>query len=87
MLFLDPQADPDAYYNIEQALISIGSGGLLGKGFSIGTQNQLHFLRVRHTDLYFLSYWRRARLTRLGTLVDDYPFADLAGDAGGRFSQ
>jgi rod shape determining protein RodA len=53
MLFLDPQSDPDAYYNIQQALISIGSGGFLGKGFSIGTQNQLHFLRVRHTDFIF----------------------------------
>jgi rod shape determining protein RodA len=53
MLFLDPQSNPDAYYNIQQALISIGSGGFLGKGFSIGTQNQLHFLRVRHTDFIF----------------------------------
>lgn len=53
LLFLDPQSDPDAYYNIQQALISIGSGGILGKGFSIGTQNQLHFLRVRHTDFIF----------------------------------
>ncbi|GIK41214.1 MAG: cell wall shape-determining protein [Chloroflexota bacterium] len=53
MLFLDPQSDPDGYYNIQQALISIGSGGFLGKGFSIGTQNQLHFLRVRHTDFIF----------------------------------
>lgn len=53
LLFLDPQSDPDSYYNIQQALISIGSGGTLGKGFSIGTQNQLHFLRVRHTDFIF----------------------------------
>jgi rod shape determining protein RodA len=52
-LFLDPQSDPDAYYNIQQALISIGSGGILGKGFGIGTQNLLHFLRVRHTDFIF----------------------------------
>lgn len=53
LLFLNPdQADP-GYFNIQQALISIGSGGLLGKGFSIGTQNQLHFLRVRHTDFIF----------------------------------
>lgn len=53
LLFLSPdQADP-GYFNIQQALISIGSGGLLGKGFSIGTQNQLHFLRVRHTDFIF----------------------------------
>lgn len=53
LLFLNPESDPDAYYNIQQALISIGSGGFLGKGFSIGTQNQLHFLRVRHTDFIF----------------------------------
>ena len=53
LLFLNPESDPDAYYNIQQALISIGSGGIVGKGFSIGTQNQLHFLRVRHTDFIF----------------------------------
>jgi rod shape determining protein RodA len=53
LLFLNPESDPDSYYNIQQALISIGSGGVLGKGFSIGTQNQLHFLRVRHTDFIF----------------------------------
>jgi len=51
--FLDPTRDPGAYYNIKQALISIGSGGMLGKGFGIGTQSQLHFLRVRHTDFIF----------------------------------
>lgn len=51
--FLDPSADPGAFYNIQQALISIGSGGLWGKGFATGTQSQLHFLRVRHTDFIF----------------------------------
>jgi len=51
--FLDPTRDRGAYYNVEQALISIGSGGLLGKGFATGTQSQLHFLRVRHTDFIF----------------------------------
>ena len=51
--FLDPTNDPGAYYNIQQALISIGSGGLMGKGFATGTQSQLHFLRVRHTDFIF----------------------------------
>ncbi len=52
-IFLDPTADPNSYFNVQQALVSVGSGGLLGKGFGQGTQNQLHFLRVRHTDFIF----------------------------------
>ncbi|MBA4420451.1 MAG: hypothetical protein C0391_04835 [Anaerolinea sp.] len=40
-------------YNIEQALISIGSGGLLGQGYGHGSQVQLRFLKVRHTDFIF----------------------------------
>ncbi len=51
--FLDPTNDPGAYYNIQQALISIGSGAMWGKGYATGTQSQLHFLRVRHTDFIF----------------------------------
>ncbi|MCU0514737.1 MAG: rod shape-determining protein RodA [Anaerolineae bacterium] len=51
--FLDPAADPDAQYNIDQALVSIGSGGLLGKGYAAGSQNTGRFLRVRHTDFIF----------------------------------
>jgi rod shape determining protein RodA len=53
LLFLNPARDPAARYNIDQALISIGSGGLLGKGYASGSQSQLHFLRVRHTDFIF----------------------------------
>ncbi|HVO42747.1 MAG TPA: FtsW/RodA/SpoVE family cell cycle protein, partial [Aggregatilineales bacterium] len=51
--FINPQGDKDAYYNINQAQISIGSGGLFGKGYAFGTQSQLRFLRVRHTDFIF----------------------------------
>lgn len=40
-------------YNVEQALIAIGSGGLLGQGYGHGTQTQLRFLKVRHTDFIF----------------------------------
>ena len=36
-----------------QALIAIGNGGLTGLGWTQGTQNQLLFLRVRHTDFIF----------------------------------
>lgn len=43
----------DACYNINQAQISIGSGGALGKGYAGGTQSRLRFLRVRHTDFIF----------------------------------
>lgn len=53
ILFLNPTGNPDDYYNVQQALISIGSGGWLGKGFGNGTQSQLRFLRVRHTDFIF----------------------------------
>lgn len=52
--FLYPSYDPSgASYNVNQALISIGSGGWWGKGFAQGTQSQLQFLRVRHTDFIF----------------------------------
>jgi len=40
-------------YNIDQAKIAIGSGGLFGKGYGHGSQTQLRFLKVRHTDFIF----------------------------------
>lgn len=43
----------DAAYNINQALISIGSGGWFGQGYGHGSQVQLRFLKVRHTDFIF----------------------------------
>ena len=52
-LFPDPTARHGEIYNIQQALISIGSGGLLGKGYGQGPQVQLRFLKVRHTDFIF----------------------------------
>jgi rod shape determining protein RodA len=52
--FLNPsEASEDDIFNIEQAEISIGSGGYLGKGYMQGTQSQLGFLRVQHTDFIF----------------------------------
>ncbi len=53
LLFINPEADPDSYFNVHQALVSVGSGGWTGKGLTHGTQSQLHFLRVRHTDFIF----------------------------------
>ncbi len=52
--FFVPMHDPlGSAYNINQARIAIGSGGWLGRGFAHGSQSQLHFLRVRHTDFTF----------------------------------
>ncbi len=52
-LFPDPNARHGAIYNVQQALISLGSGGLFGQGYGHGTQVQLRFLKVRHTDFIF----------------------------------
>lgn len=54
LVFLDPMRDPyDSGYNAIQALISVGSGGLTGRGFTSGTQSQLRFLRVQYADFIF----------------------------------
>jgi len=54
IIFLNPQHDPlGVGYNINQARIAVGSGGWWGQGFGSGSQSQLHFLRVRHTDYIF----------------------------------
>lgn len=54
LIFLNPGADPlDQGYNILQAQISIGSGGMWGKGLLEGTQTQLRYLRVSHSDFIF----------------------------------
>ena len=49
----DPNATFGATYNVQQALIAIGSGGPFGQGYGHGTQTQLRFLKVRHTDFIF----------------------------------
>lgn len=49
----DPNDTYGNRYNVQQALIAIGSGGVLGEGFEQGTQTQLRFLKVRHTDFIF----------------------------------
>ncbi|NJN55028.1 MAG: FtsW/RodA/SpoVE family cell cycle protein [Anaerolineae bacterium] len=52
--FISPEnADEEDIFNIDQAQISIGSGGPFGKGYLNGTQSQLGFLRVQHTDFIF----------------------------------
>ena len=54
LTFIDPERDPlGTGYNVTQARIAIGSGGLYGLGFCSGTQSQLRFLRIRQTDFIF----------------------------------
>ena len=49
----DPNDTHGNRYNVQQALIAIGSGGFFGEGYGHGTQTQLRFLKVRHTDFIF----------------------------------
>ncbi|MFN2442831.1 MAG: rod shape-determining protein RodA [Thermoanaerobaculia bacterium] len=54
MIFLNPERDPlGSGYQVTQAKIAIGSGGLFGKGFREGTQAKLEYLPARHTDFIF----------------------------------
>ena len=54
LTFLNPEADPSGSgYHILQSKIALGSGGLLGKGYGLGSQSQLNFLPEKHTDFIF----------------------------------
>ena len=57
MTFLNPESDAlGAGWNITQAKIAIGSGGLSGKGFLNGTQSRLNFLPEKQTDFIFTNF-------------------------------
>jgi rod shape determining protein RodA len=61
MTFLDPGADLQGKgYQINQSRIAIGAGGLVGQGFTSGSQTQLNFLPVKTTDFVF-SVWAEER--------------------------
>ncbi len=52
--FFQPERDPlGAGYNVLQSMIAVGSGGITGMGFGEGSQSQLNFLPVAHTDFIF----------------------------------
>ena len=68
LTFLDPERDPlGAGYHITQSKIAIGSGGLFGKGWLMGTQAKLEFLPESHTDFIFAVYSEELGL--LGVLL------------------
>ena len=54
LVFLDPTMDPlGAGWQLIQSKVAVGSGGLVGKGFTAGTQKRLDFLPEQHTDFVF----------------------------------
>jgi len=54
LTFMNPESDPSGNgYHIMQSKIALGSGGLMGKGFGLGSQSQLNFLPEKQTDFIF----------------------------------
>jgi rod shape determining protein RodA len=54
LVFLDPEVDPrGAGYQVIQSKVAVGSGGLLGQGFTLGPQKRYDFLPEQHTDFIF----------------------------------
>jgi rod shape determining protein RodA len=57
LVFLNPTLDTlGRGYNVIQSLISVGSGGIVGKGFGRGTQSHLNFLPIYWTDFIFAAF-------------------------------
>ena len=57
LTFLHPEQDPSGDgYHILQSKIALGSGGVLGKGYGLGSQSQLNFLPEKHTDFIFSTF-------------------------------
>lgn len=68
LTFLNPEQDPSGDgYHILQSKIALGSGGLLGKGFGLGSQSQLNFLPEKQTDFIF------------ATLAEEFGFVGCFG--------
>jgi rod shape determining protein RodA len=57
LTFLNPNRDPlGRGYNAMQAIITVGSGGLYGKGLGQGTQSHNNFLPEQYTDFAFATF-------------------------------
>ncbi|MBC7907360.1 MAG: rod shape-determining protein RodA [Rhodospirillaceae bacterium] len=57
LIFLNPDDDPlGAGYHITQSKIALGSGGIFGKGYMMGTQSRLNFLPEKQTDFIFTMF-------------------------------
>jgi rod shape determining protein RodA len=94
VIFLDPARDPlGSGYQVMQAKIATGSGGITGKGFLHGTQVNLAYLPARHTDFIFSvlgEEWGFAGVSvvlalYLFLIVESLGVAKAARDRGGTF--
>jgi rod shape determining protein RodA len=92
--FLHPEEDQQGSgYNVQQAMIAIGSGGLTGQGLGKGSQSQLNFLPVAHTDFIFAGLAEATGLVGALVLLGLYFFliarvfrvAELAKDSYGMY--
>ena len=63
------RASQAANYNVEQSMIAVGSGGLTGAGIGRGSQSQLNFLPVAHTDFMFATFAEATGLLGASTLL------------------
>lgn len=75
-VFINPEHDTKWQgYNIRQAEISLGSGGIYGKGWKQGTQTTLGFLPERHTDFIFSTLGEQFGFVGCGVLILLYALA------------
>ncbi|MBR3510493.1 MAG: rod shape-determining protein RodA [Alphaproteobacteria bacterium] len=73
--FLNPDLDPrGAGYQINQAKIAFGSGGIVGKGYISGTQSQQSFLPEKQTDFIFTMFGEEFGFIGAFTLLIIYTF-------------
>jgi len=78
MMLIDPSSDPlGKGFHIIQSTIAVGSGGLLGKGWTHGTQAHLEFIPERTTDFIFAVYSEEFGL--VGNLVLMFLYLLLIG--------
>lgn len=93
LTFLDPTLDPSgAGWHARQALVAVGSGRWIGKGWTHGTQNQLQFLPEHWTDFPFAVWAEEWGFVGCLVLLACYAVLvlwalNLASEARDRFAQ
>jgi rod shape determining protein RodA len=87
-LWVDPNSDPlGGGFNIRQAEIGIGSGGLLGQGLTDGSQTQLDFLQTSTTDYIFSVLGEELGLLGAALLLTLFTFLLFRGIRAATLSQ